>query len=175
MNQETEFKEGIEYSEEVKNAVRYGYQYRLEAEKNTNENIRANYCLPEATDILLWMANMVICGITYDVIKKLSLSIWQKLMRMKVEIPNNVNKVLIEDDELRKFVKYVSEFNDKKLSTTEKETSYIRGEICADYVGKKASEIYKKYQRIPTVEEHLTINRDANTYADKLLINEMSY
>ena len=32
MTQIEEFKEGLQYSEEVRNAVRYGYMYRKEAE-----------------------------------------------------------------------------------------------------------------------------------------------
>lgn len=65
MNQFEEFKEDILYSEEVKNAVRYGYQYRKEAEKHeAHKSVYSNACLSEAPNILLWLGKLVIDGIT---------------------------------------------------------------------------------------------------------------
>ena len=58
-------------------AVRYGYSYRKIAQKNGNSNI--HYCLSEANEILIWLANAILSGIAWDVIKttvsKLSASI----------------------------------------------------------------------------------------------------
>lgn len=168
MNQIDDYQEGLEYSEDVINAVRYGYQYRIEAESHEGNN-NLHSCLGDASDILLWIANMVCGGVAYDVIKTYVVRFWDRMMNSKVEIPEDVNKVLIEEDELRRFVKYVEEFNEKNLSTTEKETAYIREEIIADFVGKRASEIYDKYQRFPNHEELMAITREAFEYSNKLL------
>ena len=91
------------------------------------------------------------------------------MMQMKVEIPEDVNKVLLDEDELRRFVKYVDEFDKKELSTTDKERNYIREEIIADYMGKEADAIQELYHRMPTQDEYRIIIRGAYEHADKLL------
>ena len=88
---------------------------------------------------------------------------------MKVEIPDDVKLVLIEEDELKRFVRYVNEFASKELSATDKQVKYIREEIIADYVGETAGEIWAAKKRPPTHEEWVTIYRDANKFADDLL------
>jgi predicted ATPase len=157
-----------QYPEAIENAVRYGYQYRLEAEKNANKR-GVYYCLAEASAILKWLAELVVAGIAYDCIKTQAKQFWSYLMRMKIKIPEDVNKVLIDEDELRRFVQYVDEFHDNKISATEKEISYIREEIVADYTGKRAGEIYKEHRRMPSTEELISITREAKEYADGLL------
>ena len=59
--------EGQKYSDKVRNAVRYGYQYRKYAEQYEDESSHA--CLGEAPDVLLWLANLIITGVAWDVIK----------------------------------------------------------------------------------------------------------
>ena len=161
--------ENAHYLYEVKNAVRYGYQYRMEAEEHAERNAKLYYSLPEATTILYWLANLVITGVAYDLIKKYAKALWEKLMTMKVEIPDDVKLVLIEEDELKRFVRYVNEFASKELSATDKQVKYIREEIIAEYVGETAGEIWAAKKRVPTHEEWVTIYRDANKFADDLL------
>ena len=160
---------GEQYSEAVQEAVRYGYQYRLEAEKNTRDGCKINNCLAEAHAALLWLAKLVIAGVAYDVIKDNVSRLWNKMMQMKVEIPEDVNKVLLDEDELRRFVKYIDEFDKKALTTSERETKYIKDEIVADYMGKEASAIYELYHRMPTQDEYRIILRGAYDHADKVL------
>lgn len=158
-----------QYSKDVKWTVRYGYQYRKEAEKYAERGVQLHNSLIDASSILLWLGQLVLSGITYDVIKQYAKSLWEKLTSMKVVIPEDVDKVLLDEDELRKFVIYVSEFHGKSLKTTEKQTQYIREEIIADYVGESAGEIWAKEKRAPNHEEWVRINREANKFADELL------
>lgn len=157
------------YSDAVRDAVRYGYQYRLEAEKYADKDYQLNHCLGDPSAVLLWLANLVKTGSVYDLIKIAARHLWDKMMQMKVEIPEDVNKVLLDEDELRRFVKYVEEFDKKELSTTDKERNYIREEIIADYMGKEAGAIQELYHRIPTQDEYRIIIRSALEHADKLL------
>lgn len=161
--------QNTQYSRDIVWAVRYGYQYRLEAELYAEEDTRLSFCLHNASTVLLWLGKQVIGGATYEVIKKYAKSLWNKLMSMKISIPEDVNMVLIDEDELRKFVVFVKEFDDKALTTTKKQTEYIREEIIADYVGETSAEIWTKEKRLPTHEEWVKVYRDANRFADELL------
>lgn len=157
------------YPKDVVCAVRYGYQYRLEAEEYAERDVTIHSCLADASAILLWLGKQVLSGATYDVIKQYAKRLWDKLMSMKIVIPEDVDKVLLNEDELRKFVVYVTEFQGKSLTTTEKQTQYIREEIVADYVGECAGEIWAKEKRAPNHDEWVRINREANKFADELL------
>ena len=171
--QEVEFKqiENAQYTDEVKYAVRYGWQYRKEAEEHADRNAKLHYSLAEATTILYWLANLVITGVAYDLIKKYAMAFWDKLMSMKTTIPEDVNTLLIDEDELKKFVVYVKEFSSKEMSATDEQTKYIREEIIADYIGKTAGEIWTDKKRLPSHEEWLKMYQDANAFADELLEN----
>lgn len=158
-----------QYSKDVIWAVRYGYQYRMEAEEYAKREEQLHYCLAEASSILLWLGQLVLTGVTYDVIKQYAKSLWDKLMSMKIVIPKDVDKVLLDEDELKKFVVYVNEFHGKSLKTTEKQTQYIREEIVADYVAEAVGEIWAKEKRPPTHEEWVRIYREANKFAEELL------
>lgn len=161
--------ENTQYADEVKYAVRYGWQYRREAEEHAERNAKLHYSLPEATTVLYWLANLVVTGVAYDLIKKYAKALWEKLMSMKVTIPDDVNTLLIDEDELKKFVVYVKEFSSKEMSVTDEQTKYIREEIIADFIGETAGEIWSATKRPPTHEEWLKIYKDANAFADELL------
>lgn len=161
--------ESTQYTDNVKYAVRYGYQYRREAEEHTENNSKFHYSLPEATTVLYWLANLVITGVTYDLIKKYAKALWEKLKSMKTKIPEDVDTLLINEDELKTFVVYVKEFSTKNLTATVTQLKYIREEIIADYVGETAGDIWEKEKRLPTHEEWVAIYRDANIFADELL------
>lgn len=158
-----------QFSEDVRFAVRYGYQYRLVAEENAEEENGLKYNLPAASDFLYWLANMVISGVAFEIIKTSAVALWQKLKQSDEAIPEDVNKIMVDDEELKRFVHYVDEFNLKNLSATEKEILFIREEIIADYVGDKAGEIYEKYHRAPKQKEFETITKEAIVLADRLL------
>lgn len=157
------------YTDEVKYAVRYGYFYRREADALAARNAKLHYSLPEATTIFYWLANLVISGVAYDLIKKYAKTLWEKLMSMRTRIPEDVNTLLIDEDELKKFVVYVKEFSSKEVSVTDKQKKYIREEIIADYIGETAGEIWTDKKRLPSHEEWLKIYQDANVFADDLL------
>ncbi len=164
--------EMTKYPDAVVFAVRYGYLYRKEAEENVDTGSHYHQSLSEASPFLNWLANLVLNGLAFDLIKSNAANLWKKLMQMKIEIPDEVNKVLIDEDELRQFVKYVDEFGEKKLMTTDKENKYIREEIIADYMGTKAEEIWARENRQLTHEEWLTFLREAAQFADDLLLSE---
>ncbi len=163
--------ENTQYTDEVKYAVRYGYQYRREAEEYAERNANFHHSLPEATTILYWLANLVISGVAYDLIKKYAKALWEKLMSMKTRIPDDVNTLLIDEDELKKFVVYVKEFSSKEVSAKDEQIKYIREEIIADYIGETAGEIWTDKKRLPSHEEWLKIYKDANVFANDLLEN----
>lgn len=95
----------------------------------------------------------------------------ESLMSMKTRIPEDVNNLLIDEDELKIFVFYVKEFSSKELSATDEQIKYIREEIIADYVGETAGEIWSEKNRLPLHEEWIRIYQDANKFADELLEN----
>ncbi len=172
MNQFEEFKEDILYSEEVKNAVRYGYQYRKEAEKHeAHKSVYSNACLSEAPNILLWLGKLVIDGITWDIIKKLAKDLFEKFS-MSNKITGELSCLLTEERELKTFYEYVKEFNEQSMRITEEQFKYIRDEIRADYYGKECGKIFYQEHRMPTIEEYMRITREAETYADSIMISK---
>lgn len=85
--------QSTQYSDEVRQGVRYGYLYRKEAEKENG----VHHCLPDVPDVFLWFGELILGGIAYDVIKKYAKALWEKLMTMKVDISDDVKLVLIEE------------------------------------------------------------------------------
>lgn len=84
MTQIEEFKEGLQYSEEVRNAVRYGYLYRKVAERRVD----VHHCLHDSSDFLLWMANLVIGGISWDILKSSVIKLYKKLVKRMLRLTN---------------------------------------------------------------------------------------
>ena len=165
MDEIEEYKEGLHYKEEVRDAVRFGYQYRLETEDDGS----INYCLPDASDILLWIANMILGGLAWDKLKLLVNKLRYTVIDTKLPIDEETKSVLTEELELKKFYTYVKEFNEQSMSVTAKQFKYIREEIVADYCGKECGKIYNREHRLPTIEEYIRINREANERADRLM------
>lgn len=162
-----DFKEGQAYPKETQYAVRYGYYYRKEAEKY--ENCEVHACLGESSAVLLWIANAVIGGVVYDVIKKAVKSLYQKLVRDKRSIDKTTEGILTDDSKLNEFCSYVMEFHEHRVTANGKQIRYIREEIMADYVGDEAGAIYDKEKRWPTIEENKVIIRQALELADELI------
>lgn len=166
-----DYKEDILYTDEIKDAVRYGYMYRKEAEKLEENTV--HYCHGNTPDILLWLANLIIGGATWDVLKEAAKKLHSSLAKSLKPLAKTVESVLTEEQELNQFYVYVKEFNEHNMSITKKHFQYIREEIIADFVGKEVSKIYIQRKRMPTTEDYVHIFREANAHADRLM-NERS-
>lgn len=160
-----EYKEGVSYSEEVKNAVRYGYQYRKEAEKN---HTSFHFCLNDASDVLLWLGNVILGGIVYDKVKYLAKKTLDRLKGKGEKLDKETEGVLENETELKVFYEYVQEFSEHRMSITEEQRHYIKEEIIADFGAAKESELYMKEGRMATIEERKVIYREAINYSEKL-------
>ena len=160
-----EYKEGIAYCEDVRNAVRYGYQYRKEAEVN---HPSFHFCLHDASDVLLWLGNAIMGGIVFDKLKDLAKKALEWLKGKGKKLDKETEKVLENEAELKVFYEYVREFSEHRMSITEEQLQYIKEEIMADFGAAKESEIYKKEGRIATIEERKVIYREAISYSEKL-------
>lgn len=158
-----EYRKGIVYPIEAQTAVRYGYYYRKEAERFEDGYVQA--CLDGSSEILLWIANAVIGGVAYDVIKTAVKKLYQKLFEAKEHIEKTSEAILSDDSRLEEFCLYVIEFNEHRMEATDKQIKYIREEIIADYLGSKAEEV----GRMLTHEEWVQFTREAFQYADDLL------
>lgn len=160
-----EYKEGIEYNEDVRNAVKYGYQYRREAE---NDHTSLHFCLHDASDVLLWLGNVILGGIVFDKLKDLAKKALEWLKGKGKKLDKETEKVLENDAELKVFYEYVREFSEHRMSITEEQRQYIKEEIMADFGAAKESEIYTKEGRMATLEERKVIYREAISYSEKL-------
>ena len=167
MIQLEEFKEGLHYSDEVRNAVRYGYQYRKEAEKLVSSSV--HYCVPEPSQILPWLGQCIIGGVVWDEIKVLAKNAYTTFVNSKKPLSAELNSILTEERELQQFYKYVKDFNEQSMNLTETQFKQIREEIWADYLGKEVSKIIEQEKRLPTHEEYIRIFHEVQTHADRLM------
>lgn len=162
-----EFKQGEKYSEEVINAVRYGYQYRKEAEGDGES--RLHYFLPETSEVLLWLGSAILSGIAWDVIKGMAIKTYNKFKEKNQIIDKDTENILKNESELKVFYEYVIEFSEHRMSISEQQKKHIKEEILADYHAKKETEIMEKYGRFATVEERKIIIKEAFSFAESLL------
>lgn len=170
MREEYEFNDGLQYSDEVLNAVRYGYQYRLEAEKYCQEKkIHVNHCLEDAPALLCWIVKLIIDGVAWDSLKKTARSVVEHFQREKRTIPPMVNEILTDQQSFQQLYEYIKEFKEGKMNISDREREYIIEEIEADYCEKQAAKIYEAEKRFPTVEEYKRIYRDAHEAAMMIL------
>ena len=165
MNSFQKYQEGQEFTVEVKNSVRYGYLYRRESEKN----LSSHACLGEVHDILYWMASAIAGGFVWDVVKSLRNRMLQKCRKSNFFQNVFLKSVLTDEQEFRLFYDYIKEYNNNCMSITEEQFKYIREEIIADYYGKECEKVMKSDNRLPTTEEYMRINREANAYADTIM------
>lgn len=167
-----EFQEGVVYSERVKNAVRYGYQYRKEAEKHKKSDVK--FCLGDPSEILYWIANMIIGGLAWDLIKKSVKKAYEWVLKHGINTDHETNKILTDEIQLRQFYVYIKEFDEHRMSVDKRTLKYIKEEIIADYAGESIGEIISKENRIPETEEYVRILRETLVYADSLLNDELN-
>lgn len=168
MPQIEDFQEGIEYSDEVINAVRYGYQYRKQAE-NKDRSEQLHYFLPFDSDVVLWLGMLIINGLAWDLVKVISKQLYAKLIRNNTKIDEISKSLLIDETELQKFYTCLREYQDYCMSVTDEQFEHIREEICADYFAKESSKIMEKEYRFPNDQEILDIHNRATRYADGIL------
>lgn len=67
-----EHNKNLSYSNEAFEAVRYGFQYRKTSEELAkSDSDRLNFCLPDPSEILIFLAEAIIGGIVYDALKSI--------------------------------------------------------------------------------------------------------
>ncbi len=174
METEYEYTENLHYPDEVLNAVRYGYQYRLEAEEVSEEDQTSiHYRLDDAPDVVLWLANLIINGIAWDSFKLVVKKVVEQFRIEKRRLPQAAKKILNSQDECWRLYEYVKEFRDGQMNISDKQSKYIWEEIIADYLGKESSKIFSAEGRFPTKEEYRRINAEAIKAADMILAGKI--
>lgn len=166
MNDILEFREGQVYPKDTQYAVRYGYLYRKEAEKYEDGHCHAS--LGESPELLLWVANAVIGGVVYDVIKSAVKKLYQRIVGGKNHIDKTTEAIFTDEYELEVFCTYIMEFHKHRITANGKQKKYIREEIIADYVGFEVCAITKN-EIDPTIEDYKVIVRKAQKLADDLI------
>ena len=145
----------------VKWAVRYGYQYRKQAVLHANnKDPSLHHCLPEASQVLFWIAGAVLSGITYDLLKlgvKKLLASFQKDGKYDF-LDVETKEVLSEEEKLYEFYEYVEEYQQGFVNISEEEYKYIESEMRADFeseeIAKLGPEKYFRLSRKEMVEVH---------------------
>lgn len=161
------FRPGLQYSEHVRNAVRYGYQYRKEVEKD--KEISVDYSLGDASEVLLYIAQIIMGGVTWDLIKTGCREMYKRLKKSNQQIDEETESVLVDEKELHDFYEYIVEFDSMSMSVTCEQRKYIREEIVADYYGREITKIYTTKNRLPNIDEYKQIHKEAEAYADNIL------
>lgn len=162
------------YSSVAYDAVRYGYQYRKEAEKLANSGCGTlHHCLPEPSAVLGHLADIIIDGIAFDLFKKLVRKIWTKIKERKsIKENSEVCSLLSDEESLEQFYLNVKEFLNNEMDITTIQEKYIKEEVIADYAGDKASKIYQQYKRLPTTQELIVIHREAYQRAESIIVRK---
>lgn len=162
--------EGLSYPDEVKDAVRYGYQYRVESvQRSQKEDSHFNRRIGATPEIILWFASLVFDGVAWDVLKLIAETILKGFKDSKKQMPREAMKLLSNETDFRTFYEYVVEYKEHRMTVSDKETKYIVEEIVADYSGKEAAKIMSKEGRFPTDEENRRIVREAYKAAGAIL------
>lgn len=145
----------------VKWAVRYGYQYRKEAVLLAGQKDGSlNFCLPNAGEVLLWIGGAVLSGITWDLLK---LGVKKLFTALQNEgryesLDKETKEVLSEEEKLYEFYEYVEEYKQGFVNISEEEYEYIESEMRADFeseeIAKLGPEKYFRLSRKEMVEVH---------------------
>ncbi len=158
------YQEGLQYTDEVRSAVRYGFRYRKEAEM---QEFKAGHaCLDPEPEFLLWLAKVVLDGLTWDMIKTATKGLFNFTSK---PLEQKLNSLLTDEEKLKEFYDDIKEFNEQRMTITEKQFQYIREEIEADVLGEELGEIYSQENRQPTIQEIIDANRKAKQKADSIL------
>jgi len=115
-------------------ALRYGYQYRIQYEEDLNKDPRLliRHHLLELNQCFEFITLAAISGIvgnfTYDAIKSLINGILNDSVVIELN-DKEFKKKLADEGEQEKFIKYIQEYRDNKLNTDEKVIKAIEEEI----------------------------------------------
>jgi hypothetical protein len=167
MNPTPKYQKGFQSSDDIRNAVLFGYLYRKEAEKQ--RNVTVHFSLGDVPEVLQWLASVIISGLAWDIIKAVVKKLNRKLTKDGALLDEATKSILSDEKELEKFYNDVKEFNEHCLSITEKQFMYIRDEVVADYVGKMSGEVFRRTNQFPSAEDYMRINREASELADRML------
>lgn len=159
------FQLGIQYSEEVKNAVRYGYQYR----KKSEEQSFLHYIVGFEAEIVHWLGELIINGITWDLIKKAAKQLYDSCLISNFSLDKQSKTLLSDEKELKQFYTYVKDFNEHSMTVREEQYEYIKEEICADFFAKESMKIFESEHRFPNHQEIIACHKATKLYAEKLL------
>lgn len=168
MNSTLKFQKGFQYSEDIRNAVLFGYIYRKEAEKQS-ERVRAHFCVGEISQILLWLGKLILENIAWETIKSTAKALYLQSTKEGKLLSKMEKSILSDEVELKEFYQDVKEFNEHRMAITEKQFQYIREEIEADVIGKELGKICSQEMREPTIQEIMEANKKAKQKADALL------
>ena len=145
-------RESIEEYEIVLNkareAVHYGWNYRLRYEKDLKEKGRIDtYCFLEQSEeilnfIAVAIASGVIGGFAYDVVKKVITKILKFIKENgNEEEKNKIFSLVDNDEDMRTFIEYIDEY----YTCFEKIDDEVRNAIFEEMVVDKISPTLEKY------------------------------
>lgn len=155
-----------EYPTSVREAVRYGYQYRKISEKIDG---CLHFSLPELSAVFFWIASVVASGIAYDLIKDGCKRLYTYLKNKK-EIDKETEEILNNEESLKEFTICIEEYYSHKMKITVAQEKYIKDEVMADASAEETGRIRKETGRIElTVEEHINVMKSAKVKADELI------
>lgn len=149
------------YDENVKWAVRYGYQYRKKAVLRAEQKEGSlHFCLHDASEVLLSIGGAILSGITWDLlkfgVKKLFAALHNEGRYDSLD--KETQEVLSEEKKLYEFYEYVEEYKQGFINISEEEYKYIEEEMFADFqseeIGKLGPEKYFSLSRKEMIEVH---------------------
>ncbi|WP_343614787.1 hypothetical protein [Flavobacterium sp.] len=148
----------IDYLDNSKKTVRYGYQYRDQYEKDflNDPKLNLRYNLLELNDIYSFIAlailNTFIGNIAWEGVKALIQKI--KNDPLIIEIEDDEFKKFLEDEkEQEKFVRYIEEFRNSKMNTNPKVLEAITEEIDCDEKAEKFMQTRRIKELIAKLEK----------------------
>lgn len=166
MNTITEYQKGFKYTEEIRNAVLFGYMYRKESERY--EDSKIHYKIGDISEPLLWLAGAIASGLTWDFIKANVKLLYQHLIK-KGALDKISELVFTDEKQLKEFYNDIKEFNEHSMNITEKQFEYIREEIEANVVGEELGRIFSREKREPSVQEIMEAYGKARKKSNELL------
>lgn len=157
----TEVQKIEELIKNAKMAIRYGYSYRKLAQINKKDKGSSfNFCLPEASEYLLWLGGAILSGIAWDSIKAIAAKIYS-LIKTNKSIDKETEFVFLNEKELYKFYTYIKDYENGLSDIDDFEYKYIEEEMMADFCAEMETEIYMKEKRKITIEERIQIYKIA--------------
>ena len=166
MNPVTEYQQGFKYTEEIRNAVLFGYMYRKESERYEDSNVHKS--IGDIPEPLLWLAGAIASGLTWDFIKANVKLLYQHLTQ-RGALDKISELVFTDEKQLKEFYDDIKEFNEHSMNITEKQFEYIREEIEANVIGEELGRIFRREKREPSVPEIMEAYDKAKKKSNELL------